>query len=90
MAKELSRRATSAVADLKERAFQAARVVKRERYIGSEFVAAARVMAEYLISLDPPLDCPGVKMMPFPHLFIGEPSHCARCGLLEADYRPNF
>jgi hypothetical protein len=37
-----------------------------------------------------PLDCPGVKGMPFTRLFIshrGEPAYCARCGLLEADYR---
>lgn len=37
-----------------------------------------------------PLDCPGVKGMPFAHLFIsreGEPAYCARCGLLEADYK---
>jgi hypothetical protein len=37
------------------------------------------------------LDCPGVKGMPFTHLFIsreGQPAYCARCGLLEAEYAP--
>lgn len=33
-----------------------------------------------------PLDCPGVKGMPFTHLFIGDPPHCARCGLAQEDY----
>jgi hypothetical protein len=36
------------------------------------------------------LDCPGVKGMPFTHLFIsrqGKPAYCARCGLLETEYK---
>lgn len=38
-----------------------------------------------------PLDCDGVKGMPFTHLFLshaGKPAYCARCGLLEAEYKP--
>lgn len=36
------------------------------------------------------LDCPGVKGMPFTHLFVSrgrKPSYCARCGLPETEYR---
>lgn len=37
------------------------------------------------------LDCPGVKGMPFTHLFVshgGKPAYCARCGLPETEYQP--
>jgi hypothetical protein len=33
-----------------------------------------------------PLDCPGVKGMPFTHLFVGDPARCARCGLASSEY----
>lgn len=47
-------------------------------------------LKEQAADAEGPLDCPGVKGMPFTHLFLshrGEPPYCARCGLLEADYK---
>ena len=44
-----------------------------------------RVLARRAIAYaTTPLDCPGVKGVPFTHLFVG--THCARCGLAQSDY----
>lgn len=46
-----------------------------------------RILAKQAIAYaTTPRDCPGVNGMPFTHLFVGDPPHCARCGLAQADY----
>ncbi len=54
----------------------------------TEFAYKAAAAALEAVGLYRPLDCTGVKEMPFTHLFIGEPAQCARCGLMEAEYKP--
>ena len=51
-----------------------------------QFVEVRLVAKSAIAEATTPLDCPGVKGMPFTHLFIGDPAHCARCGLAESEY----